>query len=57
MNYSGFQERTEPGKIRKSGENDMYNSCHFKSSNEGRMVGFWAPILAKVMMRMSENVW
>lgn len=53
MNYSGFQERREPRKIRASGKNSMYDSCHFKSSNQGGMVGVWAPILAKVM---DENI-
>lgn len=29
-------------------ENSIYNTCHFKSSNQGDMVAVGAPILAKV---------
>lgn len=34
-------------------ENSMYDSGHFKSSNQGDMIGVWAPILAKFV---DENV-
>lgn len=47
------KKKREPRRTKRFGENSVYNSCHCKSSNQGGMVGVWAPILAKVM---DENV-